>query len=961
MRKISTILGLAALIFSQYAKAQQEINFGDFSKPVPSVSSLATYSNTPVSNATGLPDISLPLLGLPTHNKAISLNLSLSYNPLNIAAVEPASEVGTGWSLFAGGVISRSIVNELDEKFDDTSNGNYIKNHFNDVYYYNLPGISGKFRVIRNIAANTFELINLSSNRIKIEYTRDSNTATLIFNSFTITDTKGIKYIFNDYSRSNQQQDLYGISGKIYKSAFFLSQIKDANNVELATFTYQKDIKNKPNSSTLLYQTCKLKTITSADIGKIEINYTYDASLEQTLNDPYSINNIVLKTKYDAMVSGYSFEYSTYPFVYFNGSTAENIYKRTLTKLKKLNKNNVTSETTEFTYANPDPNLPDVKTGYNGTFLCPDPDLTNNPHRAALGSLKKIINPTGGVTEYNFEPNESYVDKSNADYLAPILNGENFVDPEVQYPEIFKEINFNTNQTNNYSFTVSGTAGKAKKIYILYHLGEKFPPPIYWDDSPTYVAWNITNPGTNYYDGGYCSALGYTEDYYVRTFNLMPGTYTIQFTGSGGKGQVQLYELKHKPQPFTNKSFNNTLRIGNIKYYKSTSETTPVKITNFTYDSFTDSSSSSGYTFYPEVEGHEEAQSYVLYRNVKISNADDGNGYIKYYYKTPNEYPAEPYTVNGVTASYQPYYGMVKGGVLEKEEVYNAQNSLLTKEQFDYTFEDIPGAHDYQLFGNGASVYSKAAWLKKSSVTSNSYFDNGQNMEAKSETYFNMFNFEVASTKKILDGNTIEQFYTYPESGYASLFNANMLGIPVMVEEKSDGKTVSKAETKYDNVASTLPNSVLAYNINDNTTKTVKKIDLYDTKGNILQSTSEASIPTTYIYGYDNTLVIATIEGATYAQVSSFVQPIIDASNADAQSPSSEAALITALENFRKNPALQNTQIVTYTYDPLIGVTTVISPEGIRSVYKYNADNQLEKITDINGATLKEYQYHYKN
>lgn len=54
MRKISTILGLAALIFSQYAKAQQEINFGDFSKPVPSVSSLATYSNTPVSNATGL-------------------------------------------------------------------------------------------------------------------------------------------------------------------------------------------------------------------------------------------------------------------------------------------------------------------------------------------------------------------------------------------------------------------------------------------------------------------------------------------------------------------------------------------------------------------------------------------------------------------------------------------------------------------------------------------------------------------------------------------------------------------------------------------------------------------------------------------------------------------------------------------------------------------------------------------
>ncbi|WP_374462908.1 hypothetical protein [Chryseobacterium sp.] len=957
-----TIFSLAILVagIGQLYAQQQQVNFGDFSRPVPSVSSLATYSNTPVSNATGLPDISLPLLGLPTHNKAVSLNFSLSYNPLNIAATEPASEVGTGWSLFAGGVISRSIVNEFDEKFDDTSTGNYIKNNFDDVYYYNLPGISGKFKIIRNITANTFELINLSSNRIKIEYTRDSNTATLIFNSFTITDTKGIKYIFNDYSRSNQQQDLYGISNKIYKSAFFLSQIKDANNVELANFTYQKDIKYKPDGTTLLYQTCKLKTITSADIGKIEINYTYDASLEQTLNDPYSINSIVLKTKYDAMVSGYSFEYSTYPFVYFNGSTSENINKRTLTKLKKLNKNNVISETTEFRYANPDPNLPDINTGYNGTFLCHDPDLTNNPHRAVLGSLKKIINPTGGVTEYNFEPNEIYVDKSNADYLSPILNGENFVDPELQYPEIFKEINFNTNQSNNYSFTVSGTAGKAKKVYILYHLEEKFPPPIYWDDSPTYVAWNIANPGNNYYDGGYCSAVGYNEDYYVKAFNLMPGIYTIQFTGSGGRGSIQFYDLKHKPQPFTNKSYINSLRIGNIKYYNSINETTPVKITNFKYDSFTDSRSSSGYTFYPEVEGHEEGQSYVLYRNVKVSNTDDGNGYIKYYYKTPNDYPAEPYIVNGITASYQPYYGMVKGGVLEKEEVYNAQNSLLTGEQFDYTFEAIPDAHDYQLFGNGASVYSKAAWLKRSSVTSTSYFGNNQSIEEQSETNFNVFNFDVSSTKKVVDGNTIEQFYTYPEAGFANLAAAHILNVPVIIEEKTDGQLVSRTETKFTNPASTRPIAVMTSNIGNTVQKTAT-IDLYDEKGNAIQFTSPAGISTTVIYGYDKTQPIAKIEGATYAQVSPYVQAITDASNADAQNPANEPALLTALDNFRKLSALQNFQVTTYTYDPLIGMTTTTPPNGIRAIYKYDDQNRLQKITDMNGVTLKEYQYNYKN
>lgn len=960
MRKISILFGLISLFISQNIKAQQEINFGDFSKPVPSVSSLATYGNIPMSNATGLPEISIPLLGLPTLHRAIGLDLSLSYNPLNIAAMEPASEVGTGWSLFAGGVISRSIVNELDEKFDDTNTGNYTKNDFDDVYYYNLPGISGKFKMLRNTTANTFQLINLSSNKIKIEYTRENNAATLIFNSFTITDTKGIKYIFSDYSKSSQQQNIFGISNKIYKSAFFLSQIKDAGNIELANFTYQKDIKYATNGTSLLYQTCKLKTITSLDFGKIEINYTYDPNLENTLNDPYSINNILLKTKYNMLISGYSFEYSTYPFVYFNGFTSENANKRILTKLKKINKNNIVSETTEFRYKENSPNLNIPE--YNGVALCPDPDITTNPHRAILGSLEKIITPTGGVTEYNFEPNQEYIDKSTSAYLETMVDGESFSDPELQYPEIFKEIDFNTSLSSSYTFTVTGTQGKLRKVYLLYHLQEKFPPPIYWDDSPTYVAWNIANlSDTN--DGSYCNApgSGYTEDYYLRTFSLLPGTYTIQFSGSGGKGIIHLYDLKYKTQPFRNANYINSLRIGSIKLYKSVSEIVPTKVTKYEYDSFTDVNSSSGIGFYPEVEGHEEGQKYVLYKNVKISNADDGNGYIKYYYKTPNDYPSEPYTVNGSPVSYWPYYSLTKGGVLEKKEVYNAQNSLLAKEQFDYTFDVIPAAYDYLLFGNGTNIYAKAAWLTKTNATSTTYFENNQSTEDQSETQFNVFNFEMGSTKKILDGNTIEQFFSYPESGYTHLSNANILSTPVMVVEKNDGKTVSKAETKYDNTASTLPTSMVEFNVNDNSTKMTKKMDVYDAKGNLLQFSSEAGIPTAIVYGYDQTLPIARIEGATYAQVSSLVQPIIDASNADAQNPINEMALITALENFRKNPALQNVQMTTYTYDPLIGVTSTTSPEGIREVYRYNANNQLEKIVDMNGVTLKEYQYNYKN
>jgi hypothetical protein len=139
------------------------------------------------------------------------------------------------------------------------------------------------------------------------------------------------------------------------------------------------------------------------------------------------------------------------------------------------------------------------------------------------------------------------------------------------------------------------------------------------------------------------------------------------------------------------------------------------------------------------------------------------------------------------------------------------------------------------------------------------------------------------------------------------------------------------------------------------------KFDLYDEKGNLLQFTSSVGIPTAIVYGYDKTQPIAKIEGATYAQVTPYIQAIVDASIADAQNPDNESALLTALDNFRKTAALKDFQITTITYDPLIGMTTTTAPNGIRAIYKYDANNRLQKIVDMNGVTLKEYQYNYKN
>ncbi|MFP3594900.1 hypothetical protein, partial [Chryseobacterium sp. SIMBA_038] len=85
----------------------------------------------------------------------------------------------------------------------------------------------------------------------------------------------------------------------IYKTAFYLTQIKDANNIELANFSYQKDIKYTSNGSTLLYETCKLQTITSPGYGKIEFDNVYESPMEGTMNDPYKVNKVILKDTYN--------------------------------------------------------------------------------------------------------------------------------------------------------------------------------------------------------------------------------------------------------------------------------------------------------------------------------------------------------------------------------------------------------------------------------------------------------------------------------------------------------------------------------------------------------------------------------------------------------------------------------------------------------------------------------------
>ena len=53
--------------------------------------------------------------------------------------------------------------------------------------------------------------------------------------------------------------------------------------------------------------------------------------------------------------------------------------------------------------------------------------------------------------------------------------------------------------------------------------------------------------------------------------------------------------------------------------------------------------------------------------------------------------------------------------------------------------------------------------------------------------------------------------------------------------------------------------------------------------------------------------------------------------------------------------------ITTYKYIPLLGITEVIDPQGIKTTYSYDVMGRLDGIYDAQGNLRESYEYKYEN
>jgi len=205
------------------------------------------FDNVEVSPYTGTPDINIPLFAFEC-TKDLSFSMSLKYHPDAVKKEERAGSTGLGWSLFAGGSITRIVRGMPDERVNSENNiprfglyksgntqlGNDLDDFLNnqsfavgtadnlnlydklfealesgtydtqyDLYYYNFMGYSGSFYVKMSNSGN-ITIVKLEDNSLKISAARESfhpdipnDPNRLKIASFSIFDENGNKYFFD--------------------------------------------------------------------------------------------------------------------------------------------------------------------------------------------------------------------------------------------------------------------------------------------------------------------------------------------------------------------------------------------------------------------------------------------------------------------------------------------------------------------------------------------------------------------------------------------------------------------------------------------------------------------------------------------------------------------------------------------------------------------------------------------
>lgn len=439
----------------------------DFLPPSPNAASIIKEGELSANGNNGVASFNIGLLGLSAKNLAVSVGIT--YSATGIKVDDIAGRVGMGWSLQAGGVITRTLRGKPDEF--NTRRGPWATittswptfNFFSsiaetpqtssydsepDLFNFNVEGISGSF-----VIGDTGQIVQNKETGIIII----PNFSSSAWN-FKIITTDGNIYYFGG-TGAKELSKRTSICGKTFDqfwaTAWYLKKMEEPNGNSISfeydeiNFDYETGVSQSASTGIIAQTMCGntpcpgtsysdcananyvqgvLLTTIVKDSDGSRINFTYT---DREDCDDKLLSWVEVVNSTDKTIKRYQLLYDEIVGQSYNGHEPGETDVTVTPYLKELrlwDSSSTTYQSHKFQYNDPESRPQRLAysqdywgffNGINNTTLIPTPvtpyerqqlslanaDRSVNFNYAAKGILNKIQYPTGAVDSIVYEPN----------------------------------------------------------------------------------------------------------------------------------------------------------------------------------------------------------------------------------------------------------------------------------------------------------------------------------------------------------------------------------------------------------------------------------------------------------------------------------------------------------------------------------------------------------------------------
>lgn len=261
-----------------------------------------------------------------------------------------------------------------------------------------------------------------------------------------------------------------------------------------------------------------------------------------------------------------------------------------------------------------------------------------------------------------------------------------------------------------------------------------------------------------------------------------------------------------------------------------------------------------------------------------------------------------------------------------------------------------PPSCDYDYI-HETNIYNiPSGWVKHLSITQEDY-KNGTLWMTNTTNYNYSPTYSHLNPVSVTQTNSLGQELR-TEYGYGHPYKSDE---PTIIKQYENGSPTFIKQTTFQG---SLPKHEFAKKASETLDNVLPSEDLmltydrYDADGNLQQYTMENGTPVSIIWGYNGQYPIAKVEGKAYSDIEDLADLLIIDSN-------SSYGLLPEYFNNLRNVA--GALVTCYIYKPLVGVTTIIQPNGQKETYEYDTSGRLTQVKDHNGHVIKKMDYHYKN